>query len=71
MATGQIDTCIIFNIADLTIFSYSYSASSKIILFQILKVAVLLGGKFYFSVLPDFKFKAILLTKSQKSSSTL
>ena len=55
----------IFNIADLTIFTYSLSASRKIILFQILKVAGLLGGKFYFSVLPDLKFKAIVITKPQ------
>ena len=34
----------IFNIANLTIFAYS--ASSKSFLFQILKVVVLLGGKF-------------------------
>ena len=51
--------------------TFALSVSSKIILFQILKVAGLLGGKFYFSVLPDFKFKAILITKPQKSSSTL
>ena len=61
----------ILNIADLTNFSYSLSASSKIILFQILKVAGLLGGKFYFSVLPDYIFMAILITKPQKSRSSL
>ena len=56
----------IFNIANLTIFACSYSASSKSFLFQTLKVVGLLGGKFGFSVLPDLKFKTILVTKPQE-----
>ena len=62
-------------IADYKYVNISSFLSSAIIswsfISQTLKVAGPLGGKFDFSVSQDLKFKATLITKSQKSSYTL
>ena len=51
---------------------YMFSiGNNKSFISQNLKVEGPLGGKFDFFVSRDLKFKAILITKSQKSSSTL
>ena len=59
------------NKANLKIFAYFVVSNNKSFISQNLKIVVPLEGKFDFSVTRDLKFKAILITKFQISSSTL